>query len=1395
MLNGWGLEYLGSDGTQADLGAKRVLEAFGVDEQVKRACSFAFSSRPVPASWKAFAFELPLAFYYVFAPGGNVTQIRSLAFGVSKENFVLLAVLDSQVVLVLRRSKKDDNAPLPVPLRKEEDFERVVSAVRKYNFVSDELMAHSSLFSVVDLLGAGAERYFTNRGLFSNYYLKERLSGCLSERGRSPPKEAGGLLARFEGEFPAVPDKVVRVLEALDYSVEILSGPGYPEYLLRSHGRRLDVACVVAPVESLDVKVGDKAAPSYQAVAALKRCSWVILTNGRLWRLYSGRVSSASTNYFEVDLDGVVAETDARLVYFVSLFAAVSFVLREDMSDVDLVFVEGIKHAKGVEDDLRKKVFDKDLFINLVKGVLHHSSELYSEEELDRAKSLALKLLYRLLFILHAESRGLLPVENARYREFSLEFLRPRLGAFEKEPSGHSVWEILKSLFSMISKGDVEANLPQYDGALFEEDPALDSIVVRNEFLVPALRDLMESEGRGIDYQNLGVRHLGSLYEALLEYSVRQAKQPLVMYKEEILDAKFAEDLKQKPISYLDKGELYLSIRGLARKGTGSYYTPDEIVTFLVKKGLKPHFKMREEQFKADLQRLPPSSKPRDLELEKKCTEDLLGLKVVDPAMGSGHFLVAAVNEITRWIINLLKEYPDAPLMREIEEFRRSIIEEQRKRGIRLDEDLLTDDVILKRMVMKRCVYGVDINPLAVELTKVSLWLDSFTIGTPLTFLDHHIRCGDSLIGLWIENIGSKVFETTLEKWTGTISTAGASLVEAVVMPADLTVEQVTQSREAYEAIREKTRSLCVLLDMSCASVIVPELEGKLPANLSLVEQTFRQNGEKPKWWSLVEETLRLSEKYRFFHWELEFPDAFSKDRRGFDLIVMNPPWEEVMPEDDDFFSVYYPSFRRIRKKSDKIKKMKSILQDGDVRKVYEEYRKTIKEKLLFFKNSGQFVKRGTGHTNIWKLFLERALNLATKNGSFALVIPSGIVTDEGGKQLREALFESRIRAMYEFENKNGIFLDVHRSYKFVLLVADKTTPTESFPAAFYLHDIEALEGKAEQEKFIEIPVELIKVSAPESLSIPEVRNKWQLEVFSRLYENHPLLGDEQKGWNAVFVQELNRTTDSDLFKTDSKGWTLIEGKNFHQFLIDFEKTYFTINREEGLRRTARHREYNTQNTVLHETVRLAFRDVASSTNVRSVIACIVPPHTFTTHKAPLVLPRFVGKPFSLADYHKLLAYLAGILNSFVFDFLVRMRISTNVSFFCMRQTPVPAFVNGEIAQQISRTSTRLSSLDDRFKEFASALGVAYGSLTVKESIELTAKLNALVARHYGLSREQLEIILRSFESFEEDKELANMKEITWDDTLIHKFNGEVRKRVLPYFDQLTSEETKVKTT
>ncbi|MGA2877122.1 MAG: hypothetical protein ABSE82_16520, partial [Nitrososphaerales archaeon] len=725
--------------------------------------------------------------------------------------------------------------------------------------------------------------------------------------------------------------------------------------------------------------------------------------------------------------------------------------------------------------------------------------------------------------------------------------------------------------------------------------------------------------------------------------------------------------------------------------------------------------------------------------------DDLLGIRVVDPAMGSGHFLVAVVDHITAWIMDRLKDHPEAPLARIIDEDRERVVKEQKEKGIEISAELLSDSIILKRLVMKRCVYGVDINPLAVELAKLSLWLDSFTIGTPLTFLDHHIRVGDSLIGLWLKNLKSKAsLEETLDSWVETVKEVGESLSEKVSTPPDLTIQEVEESRRIYAENRRKTDPAREMLDLMAAQVLAPQETKRLPLNYALIEKSLHQT-VKPDFWNTVEKAEAIAKRFRTFHWEFEFPDAYGGQAKGFDVVIMNPPWDVVEPEDDDFFSVYYPHFRRMKSKQEKRKVMTTLLKKKDVQKAYDSYLDTIEKKSTFYKVSGEYVLRGGGKSDYWKLFLERGLGILARGGSLSVVIPSSILTDEGGKQLREALFQGQLKTVYEFENTEGIFGAVHRSYKFVLLVWSSASPAESFPAAFYLHDPRALEGLVEKEKFVEMPMELIKVSAPDSLSIPETRNGSELAVFSKIYHSNTLLKDTNKGWSVSLVQELNRSADSGIFSTNGRGWPLIEGACFHQFLPDYSKPIFTVAERIGLARTSRHREFQRVNESIHKTVRLAFRNVASSTNVRSMIACILPPETFSPHSAPLVIPSVHESYPDAKEYLFLVGYLAGILNSYVFDFLIRTRVTMNLSFFYVYQTPVPANLNGEVAARIVNISARLSACDQRFDALSELAKSPPGPLKMKERIELTAELNALVARHYGLSRSELQVILNSF--------------------------------------------------
>lgn len=1367
----------------------RLVQSLGFDPRSFQPSSFIFSLKIPPKEWKAFTIDgshFPI--YKIVASSAKVVDIRNFIGGIKVEHFIVIAELENLTVLCLNRNKKGEQ-PLVLVLKSPEDFDRVIGVFQSQNFTSDVLSAHYAINQAIELLKSDSgDGLFINRGLFSNYFIRERLKGTLTERKRNISKEAATFLTKFRNDaLTAHFDSITGILEALGY---VVTKNNSQEYLLSSGAEKLESIVIVTDASNLDVmRSNDRIVPSYQAVAALKRYPWVILTNGRLWRLYSAKTSSASTNYFEIDIEGITDEKDPRLELFVSFFGSGALYARQGKTDLDIILEGGEEYAESLEENLQEQVFDGNLFLDLVRAVLSHKhTKRYTDEELAEGKKKALKLLYRLLFILYAESRKLVPVRNPHYAEVSLGSIRERLSAMEKDSGSQSCWKALRRLFRAISEGDSSINMPQYNGALFELDAGLDRLEITNKHLVPALRALMEIDGKGIDYQNLSVRHLGSLYESLLEYSVKQAITELAVVKGEYIDMSFTKDLKGKYDSIIDKGDLYLSAGGLARKGTGSYYTPEKIVRFLVKKGLEPILADRERKFLTELERWRKTGDSKTGEL---VTKHLLDIQVVDPAMGSGHFLVAVVDEITMWIVGLLDRNPDAPLAKEIGEDRQRIIDEQAAKGIEIDTELLTFNVILKRMVMKRCVYGVDINPLAVELAKLSLWLDSFTIGTPLTFLDHHIRAGDSLIGLWLQDLKARKPEnTTLDAWTESVDSIG-NIMQQVSYPADLNVEEVKRSKENYGQIRDAGKPLRTLLSMKTAGVIDEGLERRMPRNLPMVEEAVRNDKlNKVVWAEPVKKAIEYADKFQFFHWELEFPDAFVDERRGFDLVVMNPPWDAVRPFDDEFFSQYHAGFRRIATKAEKEKIMKTLLRDKNIHQQYEDYANRIQSRITFFKKSGQYDKRGSKGIafDSWALFLERAMKLASKMGTLSILIPSSILGNEGATEIRSMILDRRIRCLYEFENAEGIFPDVHRSYKFVLLVIDNASPMAEFDAAFYLRNIDSLVDHKEKEKFVKLSPAFIRLASPETLSFPEVRRPLDLQV-SKIYRSHPLLKDGiASNVHVTILRELNKTESAELFRTDGRGWRLVEGKTFHQFIPDYEKSVFSILPKDGLEWTAKVREFENSNKEIHEVPRLCYRMIASSTNVRTMISCIVQPYTFNTNLAPLVIPK-IGSRIALGkEYDRMICYLAGVFNSMTFDFLIRQKVSTSLNYFYVYQTPVPTFADNELVSEIVKISARLSCTLEGFESIAKSTGVKPGILTIKERLELTAKLDALVAHQYGLSRKEYEYIIGTFDSFEKDPTLADKIQQTWNDSIIRKFNGEVRERVLDYYDKIAAE-------
>ncbi|HED04496.1 MAG TPA: hypothetical protein ENI60_06995, partial [Candidatus Fraserbacteria bacterium] len=566
------------------------------------------------------------------------------------------------------------------------------------------------------------------------------------------------------------------------------------------------------------------------------KTNWGILTNGKLWRLFYRRADYTAENYLEIDLEAIIHEDNFEAFkYFYALLSHEAFVTQpvEGISWLESYLKGSADYSTGITKRLKELIFEK-VFDGLVQGFVQYRREklgITREEETSKRAIFqgCLTLLYRLLFLLNAESRLLLPMDNRSYRERSLRALMERIWkerGQRRTQHDFDYWNHLARLFNLINDGAPEFNLPRYNGGLFKRpDPNtpldqlkeeeigpwfLEKYELANLHLYDAIEQLTfdlevptPSVSAFIDYSSLGVRHLGEIYEGLLEFKVEIAEEEPVCAvgsKKKLQWKKRSEVTESDTVHFIKQiGEPYITNDKGERKATGSYYTPHYIVEYIVEHTIGPQLRrFRQEKAwfdqlqasEVDFQKLyqeitqdeSEEGKARLQTLWELCKSDegrgnflltyldrewtrhnfdpatrALKLKVLDPAMGSGHFLVHAVDSISECVALFLNEFPESPVGAELERLRKGILENVQNQGVRIDESKLNDVNLIKRMVMKRCVYGVDLNPMAVELAKLSLWLDSFTVGAPLSFLNHHLRCGNSLIGATIEEVQTAI--------------------------------------------------------------------------------------------------------------------------------------------------------------------------------------------------------------------------------------------------------------------------------------------------------------------------------------------------------------------------------------------------------------------------------------------------------------------------------------------------------------------------------------------------------------------------------------------------------------------------------------------------------------
>ena len=493
-------------------------------------------------------------------------------------------------------------------------------------------------------------------------------------------------------------------------------------------------------------------------VSALEdnKLSWGILTNGGCWRLYHSEGSTPFESYFEVYLERILQEDEIDAVYlFQRFFHVKAFIPGENGCLLDRYLEESEETTKKIEAHLANKI--EDVLSRICLGFIEaEGMDSYSEEEKTIIFDNSIYLLYRLLFILYAESRGLLPLDKSGYKETSLNALTELSRQYHLGKKGdrenRQIWNMLHEVFNWINEGNTQLDIPPYNGGLFDdkEKPYLENHYLNDAYMSEVLYNLSYTDkDEKINYNDLSVRHLGSLYEGILEYRLFIAAEDMVRRKIDkntyifIPISQVGKLKKEEEGNIFRKGSIYFAASMGERKITGSYYTPEPIVENIVKNTVEHSLSDTSKEFKEHIKSESENIKIAVNEEEKRRIQEFIDKEIVefierkilcktilDPTMGSGHFLVNATCHLTNYIVELLNITPWE------------------------NTSVDTDPVIWRRKVVERCMYGVDLNPLATELAKLSLWLISASNDKPLSFLDHHIRCGNSLIGARLEDLG-----------------------------------------------------------------------------------------------------------------------------------------------------------------------------------------------------------------------------------------------------------------------------------------------------------------------------------------------------------------------------------------------------------------------------------------------------------------------------------------------------------------------------------------------------------------------------------------------------------------------------------------------------------------
>jgi len=1030
---------------------------------------------------------------------------------------------------------------------------------------------------------------------------------------------------------------------------------------------------------------------------------WGILTNGEIWRLYYHRAPSRAEGFIEFNLSEIFEEVclfdiqnkKEKFKTFYLLFRKESFITtnwRPHRTFLEIALEEGKHWEEKISENLKEKIF-YEVFPDISKGFLMDAKvkkKNIDDAILQEVYNNTLILLYRILFILYAEDRDLLPVRSDGYKNYSLSKIRDEIaakidGRETLSETGSFYWDKIKNLFRIVNKGDKSLKIPPYNGGLFDSQkhPFLEKSSIPDKFLVPAIdklsRDYTVRPPIRINYRDLSVRQLGSIYEGLLEFKLKIAQTDLGVKKEKGKEVYYPVNNENE--AKIKKGELYLTNDKSERKVTGSYYTPDYIVQYIVRNSIEPLIQKKLQEFeewkntlktknKSELQKLikefnisfdPKLYNSRGrikgekninayrnaLLSSKDPAEAMLKLKILDPAMGSGHFLVGAVDYLADRILEILAEVSEkryfgkevyrSSLLHKLEEIRNRILEKARKENYIIDETKLEDKNLIKRIILKRCIYGVDMNPLAVELAKVSLWLHTFTMGAPLSFLDHHLKCGNSLFGANVED-----FEKELEKslfgsgYTGLMN--AIAMIEKLQELTDADISEVEESAKIYDSVIKQLEPYKKLLNVYTADFFLkPKKKSKLkkyqsPLNLidgttkgdplDIISGKVKLTKEQQ---NLIDTALNLAHYKRFFHWELEFPEVWYEKGRekangGFDVVLGNPPYDIISAKEQNRLYEY-------------VEIEKNFYENNEI----------------FHPSIGQKI-------NYFRLFISLSLKFLTRKGGFhSFIVPLGILGDKHSQKLREFMLKKFNFVKIEaFPHKDNPDFRVFKEAKlpvcvYVVNKGDIINPKAKFKIR--IHPYKCIETSTPT---IAMSSEEIEVFDPQLLRFPTkpLSTEKEIEIAIKVRSSGVTLGKF-----AISKQgEVNVSTHRRFikhFQTTQKNIgneykEVLRGAYIDRYLIHEPKQggYYYIRWKDFLSSF----KGNASKGFDYRSKRIGYQRGAALDNWRRIIATLIPKGAFCADTINYIVN---PKKFSLY-------FILAVLNSNLLEWLFRLTSTTN---------------------------------------------------------------------------------------------------------------------------------------